>query len=302
MPNYLTFKQIYEGICLAMGDGQYTRALEVKAVVNMIYLNEICQCDELYPLFWLYDVDDAKRSKAPVTAITSITKATPPVVTSVAHKRVTGDLDTFYDVTGMTELENMTCHVTRLTADTYSLQDLNKTDIPGLGYGAAGTHAHAHHRGTLITSCKRILHANWHNYKDMDPISPKEIADDTQWMSDTTSVPVRRLHRQVFKSDGTQLDYLIWHYGNDAARSLYLQYEKQPDRLSTDSDVPIGPPQVGDAIIAGSVMRLGVNATQVEAGVVWPSIYQSNIQAIKNLNRSWWENFKPSERAGLYLP
>jgi hypothetical protein len=48
-------------------------------------------------------------------------------------------------------------------------------------------------------------------------------------------------------------------------------------------------------------MRLGVNAVQVEAGVIWPSIYKMNIDAIRSANRQWWETQKPFERSGPFL-
>jgi len=301
MADYLTFQNIYEAVMLSIGDAQYSRAVEVKAVVNMIYLNEVCQCDDLYPLFWLLVFDDEKKSKAPVTNITAITKATPPVVTAVAHGLVTGDIVTMYDVVGMTELEKRTVHITRVTADTFSLQDLDKVNLAGAGYGAAGTGGKAHHRGTLLTSCRRILDANWHGYAHMTPISPAQIANEPSWLDVSTSTPTRRFHRKIFTAAGVQNDYLLWYPAAASALDLNVQYEKQPARLSATGDVPLGPPQVGDAIVAGSVMRLGVNAVQVEAGVIWPAVYKVNLDAIRSLNRQWWEDVKSSERSKMFL-
>ncbi len=301
MANYLTFQNIYESIMLAIGDREYARSVEVKAIANMIYMNEICQADELYPLFWLLDTDETKRAKAPVTAITSITKATPPVVTSIAHGLATGDLVTFYDVVVMTELEGNTYHATRLTADTFSLQDLNRANIVGAGYGAAGTSGEAHHRGTLLTSCRRVLNANWFQYEPMDFIGPDQLSKETEWLDNTTGIPTKFMHRQIYEADGTQNDYLLWYPGAGESLNLHLWYEKQIDRLSAAGDVPLLPPQFHDAIIAGAIMRLGENKVQVEAGVIWPSVYQSHMQAIVSLNRQWWAKYKPSERSGLYL-
>ncbi len=302
MADYLTFENIYQTVMKAIGDAQYSRSDEVKAIVNMIYLNEICQCDDLYPLFWLYDVDDDKRSKDPITDITSITKATPPVVTTTAvHGRSTGDVETFYSVVGMTELNYRMCHITVLTTKTFSLQDLTKTDIAGAGYGAAGTTGKSHNRGILLTSCQEVLKPNWHGYDPMDPVGPGELADSTTWLDVTTSLPTKYMHRKVLTAAGAQYDYLLWYPAANDAYWLYLPYVKHPARLSATTDVPILPPQFHDAIIAGAVTRLGVNAVQVEAGVIWPSIYKMYLDAIREYNRKWWAQYKPSERSELYL-
>ncbi|MFA6290188.1 MAG: hypothetical protein WC637_00325 [Victivallales bacterium] len=302
MANYKSFEEIYNAVMLAIGDLSYGRKEEVKAVVNMIYLNEIQSVDELYPLFWLLETDDTKKSKDPVTAITSITKATPPVVTSVAHGLVTGDLVTLYD-SDMTEINYQTCHFTRTSADAGSLQDLSKTSIAGLGYAAAGTTGKMHHRGVTLTACKRVLLANWHGYSPgMEFLSPKEIADQTTWLDESTSRPTKMLYRKVYTAAGAEYDYLLWFQAADDAYDLHLWYEKNIDRLSATTDVPVGPPQVADAIIAGAIMRLVKNEVQVENAVVWPSVYKSNLEAIKSMNRKWWENMKQSERSGLYLP
>ena len=301
MANALAFSTIYQTVCKAIGDASYVRADEVKAVCNMIYLNEICQCDDLHPLFWLLEVDDAKKSKAPVTAISAITKATPPVATSVAHGLITGDLITMYDILGMTELNYNTYHATRDSADTFSLQNLAKANVAGADYAAAGTTGKAHHRGTLLTSCRGVLSANWHGYPAMDPISPAELANETTWLDESTSDPMRCQHRQIYTAAGAQIDYLLWYQAASQALNLHIQYEIQPARLSADTDYPLLPPQFHDAIIAGAIMRLGENKVQVEAGVIWPTVYQSHIKAITAFNRQWWAKYKPSERSGLYL-
>jgi hypothetical protein len=301
MSNYLNFQEIYETVMRAIGDAQYSRETEVKAICNLVYLNEICQCDTLYPLFWLYEVDDEKKTKAPVTAITAITKATPPVVTSIAHGLITGDVVTMYDVVGMTELNYRTFHATRLTADTFSLQDLSLTDIAGAGYAAAGTSGKAHHRGTSITECKRILNANWHGYKAMEAISPDEISRGTTWLDVSTTTPTRRFHRKIFTAAGLQYDYLLWYPAASAVLNLHIQYETQPVRLSATTDVPLGPAQIGDAIVAGTAMRLGENKVQMEAGSLWPSIYKMSLEAITQMNRQWWKDNKQSERSRLFL-
>jgi len=174
MDNYLTFEGIYQTIMKAIGDSQYSRSDEVKAVANMVYLNEICQCDELYPLFWLLECDDSKKTKTRAT-ITGITAASPPVVTAAAHGFVDGDLVTIYGVVGMTEVNNRTFLVDDKAANTFELQDLSGVDIVGAGYTAWTSGGYAHHRGISLTACNRVLRANWHGYnKGLDFIDLKQ--------------------------------------------------------------------------------------------------------------------------------
>jgi len=60
---------------------------------------------------------------APATTITAITKATPGVLTSVAHGYADGDL-VLLDIAGMTELDGAVYRVYAKTADTYQLANL----------------------------------------------------------------------------------------------------------------------------------------------------------------------------------
>jgi hypothetical protein len=302
MADYLSFQEIYQAVMVAIGDGQYSRTAEVKAVCNMIYLNEICQCDDLYPLFWLLDQDTSSKKSKVRAAITGISAATPPVVQSASHGFVDGDVVTIYGVVGMTDVNGQTYVVKKDSANAYHLHDFTDTDVVGAGFTAWSSGGYAYHRGVKITDCQSVCLANWHGYDNgMTPISPAEIEAQAAWMSENTTRPTRYMHRQVFTAAGAQEDYLLWYPASDAEYNLRAWTEKHVARLSGTTDVPIGPIQVGDAIIAGSVMRLGTNATQVEAGVVWPSVYKSNIAAIRTLNRKWWEKFKQSERSGLFL-
>lgn len=67
------------------------------------------------------------------TAITGITKASPAVVTSPAHKLITGQTVFIQNVAGMTQVNNSTTGyaITVLTANTFSLNGVNST-----GFGA----------------------------------------------------------------------------------------------------------------------------------------------------------------------
>ncbi len=293
MANYLTFETIYQTVMKTIADSQYARQDEVKAVVNMVYLNEICQCDELYPLFWLLECDDSKKSHARAT-ITGITPANPVVVSSTAHGFATGDLVTFYDVGGMTELNNRTFRVVRDSANAFHLHDLSDSNINGTSYTAWSSGGYAHHRGLLITSCAKILEASWHGYD-------KQLERESTWWDKSTSRPLKIMHRKVFTNAGAECDYLYWFQAANTAYNLRFWYEKEPDRLSATTDVPLLPTQFHDAIVAGAITRLGENKVQVEAGIVWPILYRAQIEAIKVYNRKWWKEQKPYERQGLFL-
>jgi hypothetical protein len=301
MPNYLTFENIYQTVMKDIGDAQYTRTDEVKAIVNQTYLNEILQCDDLYPLYWLVESDVSKLSKVRATA-TAVTKANPPVVSSAAHGFASGDIVTAYEVTGMPELDYQTLVVVRDSASAFHLHTFDGVNLDASAYTAAGTAGYFHHRGVSLTNCQKILRANWHGYdKGMGFITPDQLEDQATWLDESRSRPTKMMHKQVYTSAGTQIDYLLWYQAADAEYHLRVWYAKQPDTLTNTSDVPLLPPQFHSAIIAGAVTRLGVNAVQVEAGVIWPSIYKTDLDAIRTFNRRWWEENKPAERSGLFL-
>jgi hypothetical protein len=302
MANNMTFQEIYEAVMVAIGDAQYSRTAEVKAACNMIYLNEVNQCDDLYPLFWLLDCDDSKVSKVRA-AITAISKAAQGSVTSAGHGFASGDVVTLYGIGGMTELNYRTVVIVKTTADAYTMTDLNGTAINTTNFTTYTSGGYAHHRGITLTDCNRVLKANWHGYdKGLDFIGIDKLENEAAWMDASVTRPQKCLHRKIFTAAGAQTDFLLWYQAADAAYNLRVWTEKLVDRLSATSDVPIGPPQVGDAIVAGAVMRLGENKVQVEAGIIWPSVYKSNIDAIRTLNRRWWQTQKQDERSGLFLP
>ncbi len=285
----------------AIGDAQYARSDEVKAICNQVYLNEILQCDELYPLFWLLECDDTKKSKARAT-ITGATAANPVVISATAHGFVDGDLVTIYGVAGMTELNYRTFVVDYDSANAFHLHDFSATDINGAAYTAWTSGGYAHHRGMKLTSCNRVIRANWHGYnKGLEFISQAQLEDQSSWWDASISRPLKMMHRRVYTAAGAQADYLYWFQASDAAYNLRLWYEKQCARLSETTDVPLLPYQFHDAIIAGAITRLGENKVQVEAGVVWPILYKAHIEAIKAFNRKYWQEQKSYERQGLFL-
>ncbi len=302
MAEYKTFEEMYQETMRAIGDAQYARQDEVKAVVNMVYLTEICQCDELYPLFWLLDCDDSKKSKTRAT-ITAITAASPPVVTAASHGFVTGDIVTLYEISGMTELNFRTCRLTRVDANSFSLQDFTGTNIDASSYTAYTSGGYAHHRGVTLTNCQKVLSANWHGYnRGMSFIGNEQIEAQASWMDVSRSRPIKMMHRKTFSSAGTQYDHLLWYQAADAAYNLRVWTEKQPARLSAIGDIPNLPFQFHDSITAGSITRLVQSNVQVESGVIWPSLYKAHIDAIKAYNRQWWSEHEGSfGRSELFL-
>lgn len=301
MADYLTFENIYQAVMLAIGDSSYARTTEVKAVINQVYLNEVLQCDELYPLFWLLSCDDSKKAKARAT-ITGISKAAAGVVTAAAHGLVSGDIVTLYGIEGMTELNNRTLVVVYVGTSSFTLTDLDGTAIATTSYTTYSSGGYAHHRGVTLTDCHEVLHTNWYGYDNgMGFITPEQVEAQASLMDENRSRPTRCMHRQVMSASGGQVDYLLWYQAADAAYDLRAWYVKQPARLSATSDVPLIPHQFHDCLIAGTIARLGENKVQVEAGVVWPDLYVRQLDAIKAYNRKWWEKNKAFERSGLFL-
>lgn len=78
------------------------------------------------------------RNGAPImetaTNITGITAANPPVVTSVGHGYVDGDMVYIDGVVGMTQVNGRFFTVNQLTVDTYALQE--EANVNGTGYTA----------------------------------------------------------------------------------------------------------------------------------------------------------------------
>lgn len=88
---------------------------------------------------------------ATAVTITGITKASPGVVTSVAHGLVDGDI-IFLEVEGMHQLNEKVVRVDNKTDDTFELEGVDTTDF---GTFASGTAAKAT-LGTSITSATTV--------------------------------------------------------------------------------------------------------------------------------------------------
>lgn len=73
---------------------------------------------------------------ATAKTVTGITKASPAVVTSVAHGYITG-AEVKLSVNGMIELNNRVCKITQVTADTFSLDGIDSTLFTTFTSGSA---------------------------------------------------------------------------------------------------------------------------------------------------------------------
>lgn len=304
MADYRTFEEIYGDVCRAMGDSQQSRIDEIKPVINMVYLNEIPSIDEFNPLFWLIDLVDDVKTKSAAT-ITGITQANPGVITAAAHGFVSGDIIQQANIVGMTELNNRQVIVVKIGADSYSLTDLNGTAINTTNYTAYSSGGNAYHRGTTLSkNFRKIISLNFHEYSTpLDPIDFDELESSTIYYDPAThSRPTRYLHKTNYSTAGLQTQRLLWFTLPDKTYQARIWGETRPSRLVNDADVPVGPPEMGDAIVAGSISRLiKYGDVQIENAVIWPQVYKAHIEAFKQENRQWWKQFKKDERSDLYL-
>jgi hypothetical protein len=308
MSDYLTFSDLKTACAGALGDlANAARTVEIENAINQVY-NELLFCDSLYPMFWLCRFDDSVNIKSRAT-ITGITKATPPVVTAVAHGFADGDIVSIYGVSGMTEVNNRTFKVNKKAANTFELQDMEGTDIVGAGFGAVGTGGYTYHRGVSLASTnktiQRILKDSVRITGYNDPLgvlTPFEVESESFW-GEFPSRPEKIMHKKVFINAGTETDILLWFPIPDTSYSnLRYWLEYRPSPLSALNDVPNLPPHFHQAILAGVVTRLGENKAQVESGVIWPAIYKSWIGQLQSYNRKWWQENIEDQRSGPYLP
>ena len=298
MADFLTFADIYAEIEKVIKHFDSSQTNMVKAMANMVYLDELMVADDLYPLYWLVDFDDSLKSVAPAT-ITILTDANPGVATAVAHGFKTGDLISIHNVVGMTEVNDRIYYVTYLTDDTLSIVDTS-------GYTAYTSGGTIHHRGkTLATTGKnvqRILEAGWCDHGKMEEITPQEIEADTAYhYNEITCRPQKYYHGKSFTSAGVETNQMLWFPGADAEYILRYWLEKRASPLVADANVPLLPPQFHHAIVAGAVMRLAESKVQVDNAVVWPSIYAQQIKALVSFNRRYYEEHEALRRGKPYL-
>lgn len=322
MAEYLTFQNIYDTVCNAIGDnglsGSQSRLSEVKAAINMAY-QEVMMCDDLYPLFWMMDLIDSIKTKAK-TSITGITAANPCVVSSSTHGYVTGDIIQITELTGgMTELNDRIFLAVRNSADDYILADLFGNAIDTSAYAAYSSGGIAQHRGiTLAKKFNSIYSFAWKGYTGpVLPISAPESNELASWMdAATTSKPERYMLKPCYVPswvesglgsylipvDDFRQDRLLWFTLPDQVYSARIWGHLRAQNLDLATDVPRMPAEFHHSIIAGTIARMvKYGEIQIENAVIWPGIYKMHIAAIQSYNRKWWKQYNKDERSDTYL-
>lgn len=292
--NALTLADLVDECERALKQFGGTKGTILKHMINMVYLNEMLVSDDFHPFYWLVDFDDTLASKAP-SVISAITQADPGVITtSAAHGLAVDDIISIYDIVGMTELNNRMFAVNAVpSTTTLSLIDIDGLDaIDTTSLTAYSSGGVINQRGTLLNpsgkNVQRILECKWHGEKRMSPITIKELEDTTAFWDSSTSRPSRYYHRKKYSAAGGENNHLLWFAGCDAAYDLRYWYVMQPNKLINDSDVPLLPPQFHYAIVAGVLTRMAEFSVQVENQVIWPAIYQAQIEQLKQFNRKWY--------------
>lgn len=289
MSDFLTFANIQDEIKRAVKGQKGSKNDLIKAMINMVYLNEILAVDDLYPLFWLVKFDDSLVSKVPAT-ITGITVANPPIVTAAGNTLTAGDIISCHDVVGMTEVNNRLFLVDDADND-FELQDLDGSDIDGSGFTAYTSGGTVHHRGvTLSLSIQSVLQAQWLDEQPMDVITKEELMKYNKYWDDSIAMPTKYMHTKQFTAAGVETNRMLWFLAADTAYRLQYWYLLRCARLVADADVPLLPPQFHHAIVAGVITRLIESNVQVENQIVWPSIYSAHLNSIKAFNRKYYKD------------
>ncbi len=292
----MTFAEIYAAVERAIKQSGGKRDL-VKNMINQVYLTEVLNADTLYPLFWQVRLSETVLSKAPMT-ITGITGADPAVVT-VANSLAVGDIVSIHGVLGMTELNDKLFKVSARDATTATLSDLYDTDTNSSGYTAYSSAGIMLHRGTTLgSSVKRILSAGWADEKPMQEVLPEKY---NSLMDRSLSIPDMYLWSKYYKADFTEENNLIWFDGAQDQQTLQLWYVNNAAALSADADVPQLPVEFHNAIVSGAITRLYESKVQVEAGVIWPGLYNNQLGAIVAFNQQYYQQNEFERREKPYL-
>jgi hypothetical protein len=307
MADYLSFKNIYETIEKMVTNFQnMSRRDELKALINMVYLDEVMVCDDLYPPSWLMDLIDNVKTKDSAT-ITGISKADPGVVSAV-HTFVAGDIVQIDGVVGMTEVNHRTFVVGTVVAGTsFQLLDLAGTNVNTSSYTAWSSGGTVYHRGTTLSKAFTRVHSfTWHSYNgQVEPISINKMSESANWTDPGNhSRPLKHLHKPYFSTAGVKTDRLMWYPlpNDDESYEARIWGELDVSPMSDDAHVPQLPFRFHNAIISGTIARLlEYGQVQIENAVIWPGLYKMQIEAIKSYNRKWWKQFEKDERSGLYL-
>jgi hypothetical protein len=301
MADYLNFGEIKSAIARTIKDYDESIATMIGEIANQVYMSELIEADDLYPLHWLRKYDDSKRAITPAT-ITGITEADPGVVTAT-NTFLDDDIVSIHNVAGMTEVNERFFRVDDRLAASFSLADLDGTDISTSGYTTYTSGGTAHHRGMVLTeSVKRIMSTFWGDEGEMTPITLEDLQKETSWTNDNTGRPERYQLVKSFTAAGAEQNIMLWYPGaDDNYRPLQWWYEQRVSKLDSDPDVPLLPPQFHWVIVAGAVTRLAENNVQVENAVIWPGIYKNGLKNFKNYNRNFYHSMERAVSQKPYL-
>lgn len=304
MADYMNFADLYGAVEKAITQSSGSKRDLAKLMVNMVYLNEICICDDVHPLFWLMDLVDDVTTKDSVS-IEGASKAAACNIDATGHGFASGDIIQIEDVVGMTELNSRILVVEYVGANDFTLKTLDGTAVASTGYTAWSSGGTCYHRGTTLA--KNFFNIESFAWKDesgqVNPIGFDEMYANTSWMDpDTESKPTKYLLKHYFSTSGTEYPRLIWYTLPDDNYQTRIWGPVRPSPLSSDSDVPVLPFQFHRTIVAGAITRLAENQVQVENQVVWPGIYKMQLGELKSFNRRWWNTQDRSDtRRGPYL-
>lgn len=297
MSDFLKFSEIIEAI-----EGSITQSGSftdrVKSIANMVYLTEIVEADDLYPLFWLVKMDDSLNTLSPMT-ITGATQANPCVLTASNSLRA-GDIITVYTIEGMAELNNRSYQVGTsgqgLTTAAIPLLTPEGTTVDASGFTAYTSGGTISHRGLKLATTgidvQSVLSAAFHGFQPMSEIDDEELEETTTWWDNSTSRPTRYQHRKFYDSSGVETNQLWLFPGCDDAYDLRHYVKTRVPRLVGDNDVPLLPPQFHDSIISGSITRLVDSMVQVENAVIWPGLYAQQLKSLTSFNRKYYEKHR----------
>lgn len=310
MANYMTFEDLQNEVARAIGDSGVAKRDLIKHAINQVYLTELLNCDDLYPLHWLHQYFEWKLH-APKT-ITGITQANPGVITAAAHGFLGNEIILLWDIGGMVELNHDNAassplhaffYVNRINANTFSLYDQDGQEVDTTSYTAYTSGGTINHHGIMASACKEITDIGLYDGNPLTPIDWKTfMLDPGRFFDKTTSTPEWYLPINFFDGDGGEYMEILTFPAAQQEEIAYFGRVVRADKLDANSDVPLLPFEFHPAIVSGAVTRLAENNVQVENAVIWPGLYGAQIEALKSHNRKWWdrqENRRDQKPYGL---
>ena len=139
----------------------------------------------------------------------------------------------------------------------------------------------------------------------MAPATISDIEETTRYLGSDVQAydarPQRYIHLKRAMATGDTWDYILWFPGADAAYPLRIWHETSPPRLDDDGDVPLLPFQFHDILVSGAITRLIESNVQVENAIVWPALYQKQLDNLIAFNRRWWKLHEFGQHSPPYL-